>query len=96
VTHAAYDSGDYEGALALVLRSAGYDDLRAEQRQRREQGGAKQLGIGISSYVEITNGIDETEFGEVEITADGGAIVRTGSLSPRRSRTARATRRRSR
>jgi len=81
VTHAAYDSGDYEGALALVLRSAGYDDLRAEQRQRREQGGAKQLGIGISSYVEITNGIDETEFGEVEITADGGAIVRTGSFS---------------
>ena len=81
VTHAAYDSGDYEGALDLVLRSAGYDDLRAEQRQRREQGGAKQLGIGISTYVEITNGIDETEFGEVEITADGGAIVRTGSFS---------------
>ena len=81
VTHAAYDSGDYEGALELVLRSAGYDDLRAEQRQRREQGGSKQLGIGISSYVEITNGIDETEFGEVEITADGGAIVRTGSFS---------------
>ena len=81
VTHAAYDSGDYEGALDLVLRSAGYDDLRAEQRQRREQGGAKQLGIGLSSYVEITNGIDETEFGEVEITADGGAIVRTGSFS---------------
>jgi carbon-monoxide dehydrogenase large subunit len=81
VTHAAYDSGDYEGALDLALRSAGYDELRAEQKQRREQGGAKQLGIGISSYVEITNGINETEFGEVEITEDGGAIVRTGSFS---------------
>jgi aerobic carbon-monoxide dehydrogenase large subunit len=81
VSHAAYDSGDYEGALDLALRSAGYDELRAEQRRRREQGTTRELGIGLSSYVEITNGIDETEFGEVEITADGGAILRTGSFS---------------
>ena len=80
-SHAAYDSGDYEGALDLVLRSVGYDELRDEQRRRREQGDTTQLGIGISTYVEITNGVDETEFGEVEITPDGGAIVRTGSFS---------------
>ena len=80
-SHAGYDSGDYEGALDLALRSAGYDELRAEQRRRREAGGPKQLGIGISTYVEITNGIAEKEFGEVEITADGGAILRTGSFS---------------
>ena len=49
-----------------------------------------QLGIGVSAYVEITNGINETEFGAVEITPDGEAIVRT-ARSPR----ARATRRRS-
>jgi carbon-monoxide dehydrogenase large subunit len=81
VTKAAYDSGDYEGALDLVLRSAGYAELRGEQRHRRDEGGAKQLGIGISCYVEITNGIAESEFGEVEITPEGGAIVRTGSFS---------------
>ncbi len=81
VTMATYDSGDYEGALELVLRSAGYDELRDEQRRRRDDGGEKQLGIGISCYVEITNGVAESEFGEVEITADGGAIVRTGSFS---------------
>ena len=40
-----------------------------------------QLGIGVSAYVEITNGINESEFGAVEITADGEAIVRTGSFS---------------
>ena len=40
-----------------------------------------ELGIGISSYTEITNPLGEAEFGEVEITADGGAIVRTGSFS---------------
>ena len=78
---ATYDSADYEGALALALRSAGYDELRAEQRRRREEGGTRQLGIGLSSYTEITNPLGETEFGEVEITPDGGAIVHTGSFS---------------
>jgi carbon-monoxide dehydrogenase large subunit len=81
VTGAVYDSGDYEGALDLALRSSGYDELRAEQLLRREEGGPKQLGIGLSTYVEITNGVGETEFGEVEITEDGRAIVRTGSFS---------------
>jgi carbon-monoxide dehydrogenase large subunit len=40
-----------------------------------------QLGIGVSCYVEITNGINETEFGAVDITDGGEAIVRTGSFS---------------
>jgi carbon-monoxide dehydrogenase large subunit len=78
---AQYDSGDYEGALDLALRAVGYAGLRAEQAERREQGGPRQLGIGISTYVEITNGLNETELGEVEITPDGEAILRTGSFS---------------
>ena len=78
---ANYDSGDYTGALDLALRSAGYDELRAEQKRRRDEGATKQLGIGLSSYVEITNPLGEGELGEVEITPDGGAIVRTGSFS---------------
>ena len=76
---AVYDSGDYERALDLVLDAAGYDDLRAEQRNRREQGVPLQLGIGVSAYIEISNPVAETEFGEVEITPGGTAIVRTGS-----------------
>ena len=78
---APYDSGDYAGALDLLLRSAGYEELRAEQQRRREAGGPVQMGIGIASYVEISNPVAETEFGEVEVTPDGGAIVRTGSFS---------------
>jgi carbon-monoxide dehydrogenase large subunit len=78
---ANYDSGDYVGALDLALRSAGYDELRAEQKRRRDDGATKQLGIGLSSYVEITNPLGEGELGEVEITPDGSAIVRTGSFS---------------
>ncbi len=76
-----YDIGDYAGALELALEHAGYDQLRREQEQRRADGAVRQLGIGLSVYVEITNGIGEAEFGAVEITADGGAIVRTGSFS---------------
>ena len=80
-TGAIYDSGDYEGALDLALRAVDYDALRAEQKRRREEGDSTELGIGISTYTEITNPVGEAEFGEVEITEDGGAIVRTGSFS---------------
>jgi aerobic carbon-monoxide dehydrogenase large subunit len=78
---AHYDIGDYGGALELALESAGYDDLRREQAARRQNGSATQLGIGLSAYVEVTNGISEQEFGAVEITPAGEATVRTGSLS---------------
>jgi aerobic carbon-monoxide dehydrogenase large subunit len=78
---ATYDIGDYERALDLALDGAGYEELRREQQQRRSAGDPVALGIGVSVYVEITNGISEAEFGAVDITADGGAIVRTGSFS---------------
>jgi aerobic carbon-monoxide dehydrogenase large subunit len=81
VSGARYDSGDYAGALDLALESAGYDELREEQRRRREEGGPLQLGIGLCVYVEVTNGLHEKEFGAVEITEDGQAILRTGSFS---------------
>ncbi|RLE17908.1 MAG: xanthine dehydrogenase family protein molybdopterin-binding subunit, partial [Actinobacteria bacterium] len=51
-----YDVGDFEGALDEVLQAAGYDELRAEQAALRDAGGDKQLGIGVSIYVEITGG----------------------------------------
>ncbi len=78
---ANYDIGDYGGALELALESAGYENLRREQARRRENGGTLQLGIGLSAYVEVTNGISESEFGGVSITPTGEAIVRTGSFS---------------
>ena len=46
-----YDSGRYDGALDAALAKAGYAALRAEQEQRRREGG-KLLGIGLSSYIE--------------------------------------------
>ena len=46
-TEAVYDTGDYELALDTALDIAGYEDLREEQRIRRERGDRMQLGIGV-------------------------------------------------
>jgi carbon-monoxide dehydrogenase large subunit len=79
-TGASYDTGDYEAALDKVLAQAGYARLRAEQRKRRENGDVRQLGIGISSYVEITAAdavVGETA--RIDVHDDGTATVYTGS-----------------
>ncbi len=47
------DSGDYNASLDRALEIAGYDGLREEQAARRERGDARQLGIGLSTYVEM-------------------------------------------
>ena len=47
------DSGNYEPTLDRALELVGYDDLRAEQRRRREAGDTKHLGIGLATYVEM-------------------------------------------
>jgi aerobic carbon-monoxide dehydrogenase large subunit len=47
------DSGDYAAGLDRALELAGYDDLRSEQAARRERGDPKELGIGLSTYVEM-------------------------------------------
>jgi len=48
-----FDSGDYLSSFNKALELVGYDDLRREQQQRRSSGGTKQLGIGISTYIEM-------------------------------------------
>ncbi|WP_112471207.1 xanthine dehydrogenase family protein molybdopterin-binding subunit [Streptomyces triticisoli] len=48
-----YDSGNYEAATDKALALFGYDDLRAEQRERDERGDAVRLGIGVSTYTEM-------------------------------------------
>ncbi len=80
---ALYDNGDYPAALDLVLQAAGYDKLRAEQAARRSSGDRVQLGIGVSCYVEITGGGDESgppsENATVEVHPDGTATILTGT-----------------
>src|SRR5215467_5930050 len=79
---ARYDTGDYIGALDKVLAGAGYAELRAEQARRRERGDVVQLGIGVSSYVEITAAdADGGETAKLDVHDDGTATVYTGSSS---------------
>lgn len=76
-----YDSGDYETALDLALRTAGYLDLREQQDRSRRNNARLQLGIGIGSYVEITAGAGRGDWGAVEINPDGTATLYAGGAS---------------
>lgn len=81
---AVYDTGNYEGALDKALQIAGYEQLRAEQKQARAQG--RLMGIGLSSYIEICGfgpkgsapvGLYESARMKVEMSGD--VMVYTGS-----------------
>jgi carbon-monoxide dehydrogenase large subunit len=76
-TGARYDSGDYPAALERALEIAGYERLRAEQAERRQNGGRLQLGIGLATYVEVTG--FGPEVGVVTVEPDGRVTVLTGT-----------------
>ena len=78
-TGTGMDSGEYEKALDAVLDAVDYAELRAEQQRRRADPDARLLGLGWSSYAEITAPIGNPEFGSLELQPDGSAIVLTGS-----------------
>jgi carbon-monoxide dehydrogenase large subunit len=73
-----YDTGDYPAALEQVLAAAGYPALRSEQADRRAAGDYLQLGIGLSSYVEVT-GLAAEEHGRILMNADGSVTAYVGS-----------------
>jgi aerobic carbon-monoxide dehydrogenase large subunit len=76
-TGASYDSGDLGPALDAALRAAGYRELRAEQAARIRRAETWRLGIGISSYVEVTGW--GSEFASVEASEQGTFTVLTGT-----------------
>jgi carbon-monoxide dehydrogenase large subunit len=79
-TGALYDSGQYAEALDKVLTAAHYEELRQEQERRRARGDVRQLGIGVSTYVEITAADGAAgETAKLEVSDDGTATVYTGS-----------------
>ena len=74
-----YDVGDYETSLNKVLDAADYKGWRAKQAERRANGSATQIGIGVSVYVEITGGVGNGETAKIEVLDDGRALVYTGT-----------------
>jgi carbon-monoxide dehydrogenase large subunit len=79
VTGANYDVGEYAKALDEAVRVAGYDELRREQTARRDRGDVRQLGIGVSAYVEVTAGGLFEEYGAVEVHEDGTVTATVGT-----------------
>ena len=84
-----YDSGDYPAALALAMKTIGYDELRREQAEKRRRG--ELMGIGISSFTEIVGagpskdfdilGIKMFDSAELRIHPTGKVIARFGTKS---------------
>jgi carbon-monoxide dehydrogenase large subunit len=85
----SYDSGDYQAAMNLALKMAGYEELRKEQAEKRAKG--ELMGIGISSFTEIVGagpghtfdiaGIKMFDSCEIRIHPTGKAIARLGTKS---------------
>jgi carbon-monoxide dehydrogenase large subunit len=75
--NAKYDSGEYARALNRALELVDYQALRAEQAQRRQNGG-KLMGIGLACYVEIC-GFGPWEAGSVTMDEAGQVTVLSGT-----------------
>ncbi len=77
---ANYDSGEYEKALDAALEAADYQALLAEQAERRASGNPVQMGIGLSTYVEVTAPAGlHTEYGAVKVNDDGTVTAKVGT-----------------
>ncbi len=76
---AIYDSGNYETTLDMALAKAGYAKLRAEQAERIARGSTKLLGIGVSTYVEVTAGGGTSEYSAIQLFPDGTASIKVGT-----------------
>jgi carbon-monoxide dehydrogenase large subunit len=84
-----YDSGNYPAALALAMKTIGYDELRREQAEKRQRG--ELMGIGISSFTEIVGagpskqfdilGIKMFDSAEIRVHPTGKVIARFGTKS---------------
>ena len=66
-----YDSGDYEQATQQALQLLGYDELREEQRRRRESNDPVQLGIGFSTFTEMCGLAPSRVLGSLSYGAGG-------------------------
>jgi len=79
-----YDSGNYEPTMRKALDMAGYDDLRAEQAEKRANG--ELMGIGVTFFTEAVGagprkdmdilGLGMADGCELRVHPTGKAVVR--------------------
>jgi carbon-monoxide dehydrogenase large subunit len=66
------DSGNYPATLDAALELFDYEQLRKEQQARRDSGDVKQIGIGLSTYLENCGWGPSKIIGNVLKYAGGG------------------------
>jgi carbon-monoxide dehydrogenase large subunit len=69
-----YDSGDYESAMRMAMEIAGYDELRAEQQEKRARG--ELMGIGISFFTETVGAGPRKDMDILGLAMNDGAELR--------------------
>jgi len=69
-----YDSGDYENAMRLAMEIAGYEQLRAEQAEKRARG--ELMGIGISFFTETVGAGPRKDMDILGLAMNDGAELR--------------------
>ena len=65
------DSGDFHASLDKALELLDYHGLRAEQSERRGRSDPKQIGIGLSTYVEMCGLAPSRILGAIRYGAGG-------------------------
>jgi aerobic carbon-monoxide dehydrogenase large subunit len=70
-----YDSGDYERCLDTVLALVHAESWDVERKTAQDQG--RLVGVGVAMALERCGGLWESA--ELEISAEGQVVVRTGS-----------------
>ncbi len=86
LTGGQYDSGNYQAALERVVQMVDYAEWRAKQQEARKQQSSKLLGIGLSTFVEVSGGpmggpYTPHESATVRIRRDGSILVQSGVAS---------------
>ncbi len=84
-----YDSGNYEPAMRKAMEMIGYDELRAEQADKRSRG--EVMGIGVAFFTEAVGagprkdmdilGLGMADGSELRVHPTGKAILRVSCMS---------------
>jgi carbon-monoxide dehydrogenase large subunit len=84
-----YDSGEYEKAMRLSMKIAGYEELRKEQEEKRARG--ELMGIGVAFFTEAVGagprkdmdilGLGMADGCELRVHPTGKAEVRLSCMS---------------
>jgi len=71
-----FDSGDFPAALRQALERVDYDGFRQAQKEARQEG--RLRGLGICVYIQVT-GVGPHEGADVRVDGGGNVTVATGA-----------------